>query len=325
MKTMIIFIILLLSSCEAKNTTNTIYVASLTVDKKDDIYNGYFYIPSSIEVGSEAASGDAKGKIGEAKSEKIIDLFYEISFSASLKISFAHISTLILHESILNYDDINELLQFLKNSNRFDFNFYILSTNVSGKDIYSLTSSNNEKLITTMIVEPQNAMDVFVSTPPIHYLNFSRDFYSNKTIKLPLIETKKEWELDDEVKSYMARGISFINKEKTNVYSYQELDFRYLTSSKGLFISERDISFTIINYNVDIKYKESIEIKVSGRIENYDKKINIDPNQIIKDKINNLINELKDECDFININYYNNLSKKKYNIDNIVYNIKITT
>lgn len=325
MKTMIIFIILLLSSCEAKNTTNTIYVASITVDKKDDIYNGYFYIPSSIEVGSEAASGDAKGKIGEAKSEKIIDLFYEISFSASLKISFAHISTLILHESILNYDDINELLQFLKNSNRFDFNFYILSTNVSGKDIYSLTSSNNEKLITTMIVEPQNATDVFVSTPPIHYLNFSRDFYSNKTIKLPLIETKKEWELDDEVKSYMARGISFINKEKTNVYSYQELDFRYLTSSKGLFISERDISFTIINYNVDIKYKESIEIKVSGRIENYDKKINIDPNQIIKDKINNLINELKDECDFININYYNNLSKKKYNIDNIVYNIKITT
>jgi hypothetical protein len=325
MKIMIIFIILLLSSCEAKNTTNTIYVASLTVDKKDDIYNGYFYIPSSIEVGSEAASGDAKGKIGEAKAEKIIDLFYEISFSASLKISFAHISTLILHESILNYDDINELLQFLKNSNRFDFNFYILSTNVSGKDIYSLTSSNNEKLITTMIVEPQNAMDVFVSTPPLHYLNFSRDFYSNKTIKLPLIETKKEWELDDEVKSYMARGISFINKEKTNVYSYQELDFRYLTSSKGLFISERDISFTIINYNVDIKYKESIEIKVSGRIENYDKKINIDPNQIIKDKINNLINELKDECDFININYYNNLSKKKYNIDNIVYNIKITT
>lgn len=323
MKLIILLLLLLLTSCESDKTSNTIFVASMAIDKKDDIYNAYFYIPSSIEVGSETTKSDAKGKIGEAKAEKIIDLFYEISFSASQKINFGHISTLILHNSVLNYDDLKDLLEFLKNSNRFDFNFYILSTNVEAKDIYSLTSSNNENLITTMITEPQNATDVFVSAQPVHYLNFCRDFYANKVIRLPLIETKEEWKLDEEVKSYMARGISFISKFETLVYPYEELDFRYFNSTKGLFVSEADNTFTILNYNIEIKYKRIIEIKINGRMENYDKEKNINPNEIIETKIKHLINELYKECDFLNIYYYNELFDKNYNINTIEYFIDI--
>ena len=119
MKKIFMLIVLFLSSCQIKNTTDTIFVASVALDKVDNTYNGYFYIPSSVEVGSESSKSDAKGKIGEAHASKIIDLFYEISFSASQKINFAHISTLILHESVLNNNDINELLQFIKNIGHF--------------------------------------------------------------------------------------------------------------------------------------------------------------------------------------------------------------
>lgn len=323
MKIMILILLLSLTACKSKDTSDEIFVASMAIDKIDDTYNGYFYIPSSIEVGSGTAKSDAKGKIGEAKADKIIDLFYEISFSASLKINFGHISTLILHESVLNHQDINELLQFLKNSTRFDFNFYILSTNVDAKDIYSLTSSNNEALITTMLTEPQKAYEVYVSTPPLHYLNFSRDFYENKTIKLPLIELKEEWKLDEDVKSYMARGISFIDKDKALCYSYKELDFRYLNSTKGLFYSDNNITFTIINYDISIKYNDDIVISVKGRLEDYDKSIKLDPNEIIKAQIEDIIKSLYDECDFLNLEYYNKLYKKNYNIENIKYQIKI--
>lgn len=321
----VILLILLLSSCEVKNETDTIFVASIAIDKNEEGYNGCFYIPSSIEVGSDKSNSDAKGKIGEANSKKIIDLFYEISFSSSMKLSFAHISTLILHESVLNNNDINDLLQFLKNSNRFDFNFYILSTNVNAKNVYSLSNSNNEKIITTMITEPQNAMDVFVSTPPIHYLNFSRDFYDNKTIKLPLIERKTEWELEEDVKSYMARGITFVNSNKTVVYPYDELDYRFLNSTKGLFISEDDITFTIINYKVNIKYKDKIIINVSGRIENYNKEKEVNPTILIEEKIMDLIDKIYSECDFLNLDYYNTISSRKYSVEDIEFNIKIKT
>ena len=323
MKILILLLICLLTSCKVKTPNDTIFVASMCIDKTDEIYNGYFYIPSSIEVGSDSSKSDAKGKIGEAKAYKIVDLFYEISFSASVKINFAHISTLILHTSVLNYKDINDLLQFLKNSNRFDFNFYILSTNVRGKEIYSLTSPNNEKLITTMISEPQNAKDVYVSAPPLHYLNFCRDYYENKVIKLPLIEIKKEWKLDEEVYSYMARGITFVNKDNTKCYSYNELDFRYLNSTKGLYITFDNVSFTILNYKIKIKYKDTITIIVTGKLENYNKNININPSEIVENKIREIILNIGEEIDFLNLKYYDSVLDSTYNIKDIKYKINI--
>ena len=45
MKLLIIILICLLSSCKTKNTNDTVYVASMTIDKIENEYNGYFYIP----------------------------------------------------------------------------------------------------------------------------------------------------------------------------------------------------------------------------------------------------------------------------------------
>jgi hypothetical protein len=295
----------------------------MTIDKIDDEYNASFYIHSSVEVGSSNSKSDAKGKIGYTKASSIVDLFYEISFISSLKINYAHISTLILHESVLNYDDIYRLTQFFKNTNRFDYNFYILSTNVSSKDIYSLSSSNNEAIITTILTNPQNVLDIFVSTPPLHYLNLCRDFYENKVLKLPLIESKESWKLEDKINSYMARGITFVNIDKTVVYSYQELDYRYLNSTKGLFYSKDDISFSILNYDISIKYKDKIIIYITGKVENYDKNKGVDYEAVIKDNIGKIINKLSYEIDFLNINYYNILNNKNYNVNDIEYKIKL--
>lgn len=323
MKILLLFLLFSLVSCESKNTTDTVYVASMTIEKNNNVYNASFYIPSSIEVGSEKTKSDAKGKIGNTSADNIVDLFYEISLTSSLKINYAHISTLILHESVLNYEDIYKLTEFFKNTNRFDYNFYILSTNISSKDLYSLSSSNNEALITTILTNPQNVLDLFVSTPPLHYLNLCRDFYDNKVCKLPLIELKEIWKLEDKINSYMARGITFISKDKTKVYSYKELDYRYFNSTKGLFYSQNDISFTIINYDISVKYKDKIIVVIKGKVENYDKSKNINYEEIIKENLSLIINKLTNEIDFLNIEYYKLINDKNYNIDDIEYKFNL--
>ena len=50
---LVILVIFLLSACKAGNTIyNSLYMASIGFEKNEEVYTGYFYLPSSVSVGN---------------------------------------------------------------------------------------------------------------------------------------------------------------------------------------------------------------------------------------------------------------------------------
>ena len=321
--------ILFLSGCSYKDVSDSIYIASVAVEKNEDEYKGYFYLPSSVEVGnSNPDNKSKKGEIGISTGKHITDIFYNIEFSTSLSINYAHIATMVFHESILNNNDINELLQFFKNSHNFDFNFYIFVTQENIEDIYTFTNPNKESVINTLLVEPQNLSEQFLSADAIHYLNFSNYFYTKRCIHIPLIEIDYSWKIDDkDVEAYSARGLCYYQDGNYEIYESTNHNLQYLKTNEVLYYTDSTVSAILRNYNVKYRYKDSLVIKITGIID----KVVLNENIDVVKYLSNIINQYyKDafaefKTDVLNLKYYSNLYKKDYTLDNIVLDIKIKT
>lgn len=52
MKKLIILLVFLLTGCSSSSITDSVYIASVGLDYEDNEYKGYFYLPSSVDVGA---------------------------------------------------------------------------------------------------------------------------------------------------------------------------------------------------------------------------------------------------------------------------------
>jgi hypothetical protein len=322
-------LILFLCSCKFKDVSDSIYIASVAVEKVEDEYKGYFYLPSSVEVGNSNPDNESKkGEIGISTGKSITDIFYNIEFSISLSINYAHIATMVFHESILNNDDIDKLLQFFKNSHNFDFNFYIFITKENVENIYTFTNPNKESVINTLLVEPHNLEEQFLSANAIHYLTFSNYFYTKRCIPVPLIEIDYSWKIDDkDIEAYSARGLCYYHNGEYEMYEYMDQKLEYLKSNELLYYSDNKISLTLRNYKVKYKYKDNLEIIITGIIDRVVINEDVDVTKYMTDVVTKYIIDILDEVkqDFLNLEYYSSIYKKDYTLDAIVLNIKIKT
>ena len=321
--------LLILCGCDFKDVSDSIYIASVAVEKNGDEYKGYFYLPSSIEVGNSNPNEESKqGEIGISTGKNITDIFYNIDFSTSLSINYAHIATMIFHESILNNEDIDMLLNFFKDSYDFDFNFYIFATKESIEDIYTFTNPNKESIINTLLVAPHNHSEQFLGADALHFLNFCNYFYTKRCIHIPLIELDYSWKIDDkDTDAYNARGVCFYHDGRYKLINYDEYNLEYLKSNDVIFYSDDNVSVTLRNYKVKYQYKDKIKIKIRGDIDRLVTKDEINIEAYIYDSIKKYVNDTINnlDVDYLNRDYYSKILKKDYSLDDVVLDIRVRT
>lgn len=321
-KILILFLILLsclLTSCKAANSIyyNT-FIASIGLEKNNDNYTGYFFLPSSIALGNtkQDKSEDAS-EIAKVEGNNIFDVFDNFFLSSAITMNLKHISTIVLHESILNNDDINKIISFINGYEGVDLNFYIFTTNSKLEDIYSVKNPNNESVILTMLCEPLGADYIYTIAKPVHFLNFCRDYYNEKVIYLPVLSPANIW--GEEIDSNYCRGVTFLSINNVALFDHTYEDFMYISSKREFEYNDNNISVIYEGYSFNIKYDDVVKIKINSKYKVLNSCINNEKEyleKLVNDKVSNLILSYLNRIDFLNLKYNNSLNKSiNINID----------
>lgn len=303
---LIVLMMLFLSSCRAANAIYyNLYFASIGFEFTDDDYTGYFYLPSSIDLGNDKSNNEQKAEVAKASGATLQDVFNYVEASSNLIMNFKHISSMILHESILQNNKLTDIIKFINGFKEIDKNFFIFTTTDKIEDVYMLKNMNNESLILTVLTEPKINQHIFSSSKPIHYLNFCRDYYNNKTIDLPYVEAKSIF--SEEIDSIICKGVCFINRDKYLIYNSNN-SFNYFNDNINMSFYDQNINVIIEKYSTNYKYKNNriimdvdFEYKIlSSNIENAEEYIK----KGINDIIINTFNDTSIIIDFLNSKYY---------------------
>lgn len=257
----------ILTGCRAANQIySNMYIASIGFEHQEDEYTGYFFLPSSMSVGNTDSGSSDKNpsEIAVVRGKTIADVFNNLDLSTTLKMNLKHISSIVLHESILNEKDLQDLMEYVKSSNTFDYNFYIFTTKDEIQEIYQVKNPNEESVILTMLCEPISSAYAYTAANPPHFLNFCRDYYNGKVLSFALIEPTKIW--SEENDSTYCRGVAFYKGGKLNIFGYEEEEnFEFFKSNASLSYSDDYISVLFTNYQVKISYKEEVNITVKSK------------------------------------------------------------
>lgn len=305
----LIFICISLCSCKPVEAIyNNMYIASIGFEKNEDKVTGYFYLPSSIDISStEKSDTDKPAEIAKIEGDSVVDVFRNLELTSFLKMNLKHVSSLVLHESVLNKKELEELIDYTKNSKYFDYNFYFFVTRDKIEDIYSIENPNQESVMRTLLCEPISNYYSYTAAKPIHFLNFCRDYYEKKTIPIALLEISSVWK--DETDSLLARGVGFVEGEKSLLVPYEEMDFSVLKSNKTIEYIDEGISVVFTNYTCEIKYeKDCTKIKIRSSYEIISARINdveVYLQNIYNTKLQRIIDEYLDKIDFLNLSYNN--------------------
>jgi hypothetical protein len=112
-----------------------------------------------------------------------------------------------------------------------------------------------------------------------------------------------------------------------NIHEYMDQKLEYLKSNELLYYSDNKISLTLRNYKVKYKYKDNLEIIITGIIDRVVINEDVDVTKYMTDVVTKYIIDISDEVkqDFLNLEYHSSIYKKDYTLDAIVLNIKIKT
>ncbi|MDE7161992.1 MAG: hypothetical protein K2N65_04450, partial [Anaeroplasmataceae bacterium] len=87
--------ILILASCENYDISKILFIASVGIEKKEDSFQGYFYLPLSSDIGkTESTENSGKGEFAKTEGKTIQELFTNIQATTSLNINFRHVSSI---------------------------------------------------------------------------------------------------------------------------------------------------------------------------------------------------------------------------------------
>ena len=290
-------IIILLFSCSKNDKiSKSTYISSIGFEYSNDKYYGYFLLSNELN-----SKEDGETNTARTEGKTILEIFKNINKSLALSINMKHTSTVILHTSMLNKLCIDELINVTLKSEDIGFNYYIFTTNDSLSEIYKFKNPKGEPLVMSILVEPVYTDYDYYSSHPVHFVNFCREYYNNKSIKIPHISVTNVW---DEA-SLNSDGLLFYYHDIYEIYDAKA--YKYLINHDKLedVIMNKDI--VLVDYSCSINKNK---INVSYYLVNsYD--INI--KEYIKTTILNIIENSK--CDPLNLKYY------KMDISQIVINI----
>lgn len=319
-KIMILFI-LFLSGCSVQRITEVLFIASIGIEESEEGYCGYFYLPNSEDIGKANYGGSGSGEFAKFEGKNLSEIFGDSQSSTELTLNLRHSSSLVLNKNLLKKEFIEELISFIKYSTYLDLNFYIFITEDKLEDIYSFQNPNKESVLNSILVSTFDSPSIYLSAAPVHFLEFCRDFYENKCIKLPYLKVEKIWNIqEEEVNSYHCSDMVLY---KEDIIKIIEEDIRayYMKKNSHFYDIVNENNFYIEDYDIKIKYKKEIVIDISCKYTPLnDNKIESEAiAELINNRVYSYLDEFKD-LDPLNIEYYNNVYMNNYSYDSV--NIK---
>ena len=233
MNKILVFILLIFSGCSV-DISESLFIASIGFEIEGDEINGYFYIPLSSDVGKTEQEGKGSGEFVRVAGKTIEQVFNNVDAVNSIDINLKHVSSVVLNKELYNDKFIVEFINYIKHSNRLDFNFYLFTTSEKMEDIYSFKNPNQESVLNSLLVISGDNAGIRLVADPVHYLDFCKKFFSRRSILIPMLDIEELWTIDGEKAKnfypqsaiYFYRGkVVEVKKEKASPYFKNNVNF----------------------------------------------------------------------------------------------------
>ncbi|MCM1131183.1 MAG: hypothetical protein NC310_06230 [Roseburia sp.] len=324
--TSVFLCLILLSSCNSYDISKILFIASVGIEKKEDEYQGYFYLPLSSDIGkAENTENKGKGEFAKTSGKNIPELFYNLQNSTSFITNLKHVSSIVLNKELLNEEFIVDLLDYVKYSLDIDFNCYLFVTKAKMDELYDFQNPNQESVLNSLLVSTSDVDNSFLVSPPIHFLKFTREFYKDRSILIPMLDIEEIWTIEGEaVNNFHAQ--SAIYYYKGNLKEVVKNPSSPYFSTTTQFIDQIDkTSISFKNYKCNLEFKDVLHLKVEFSYELYRTQQGLQEEEIKAFVYNRIKSYLLDfqDIDPLNISYYNTLYDTNCSYDTINMEIKV--
>lgn len=331
MKKIVFFISLFLclislSSCKNYDISKILFIASVGIEKNEDEYHGYFYLPLSNDIGkAENTENKGKGEFAKTSGKSIPELFYNLQNSTSLVMNLKHVSSIVLNKELLNKEFIVDLLDYIKYSLDIDYNCYLFVTTAKMDELYDFQNPNQESVLNSLLVSTSDADNSFLVTPPIHFLKFTREFYRDRSILLPMLDIEEIWTIEGKpVKNFHAQSAIYYYKGNLKEVVKNPSSPYFSTTTEFIDqIEKTSISFKDYKYNLE--FKEVLHLNAEFSYEIYKTETNLQEEEIKAFVYNRIKTYLLDfqDMDPLNITYYNIVYGTTCSYDTLDIQIKV--
>lgn len=318
--------ILLLSGCNSYDISKILFIASVGIEKKEDEYQGYFYLPLSSDIGkAENTENKGKGEFAKTSGKSIPDLFYNLQNSTSLVMNLKHVYSIVLNKELLNKGFIVELLDYIKYSLDIDFNCYLFVTKAKMDELFDFQNPNQESVLHSLLVSTSDVDNSFLVTPPIHFLKFTREFYRDRSILLPMLDIEEIWTIEGKpVKNFHAQSAIYYYKD-TLKEVVKNPSSPYFSVAKEFIDEIEKTSISFKDYKFDLEFKEVLHLRVKFSYKLYKTEHQLQEEEIkafVYNRIKTYILDFQD-IDPLNIAYYNSVYGTDCSYDTIDIQIKV--
>ena len=319
-KISILVLLLLLCGC-SYSITNHIYVASMYLNKSDEMYEAHFYIINSLAIGLRENSENSSGDIATIKAKSISSIFNELDLTTSLDVNYMHISSIILNPSFLSYDNLIELKNTVRDNNKIYYNSAIFVSEDDPLNIYNIKNPGKENDLFSIILSPFERTHLYLASIPQTLITFTRDLEDDKVLKIPTFSLKDCW--NTEGANYYLDKVCYYYDNLYKIYSVNDYPGLYFTLEHNNFlIGDEKLSVHIKKLKIIYKLKDKliINLKIKYKVAYSRGNTSI----YLKEYILNALKELEYiDDDYLNLKYLNRQTKKEYTYNDIVYSLKL--
>ena len=329
-KIVCIFLIFLnlvfLVGCNSYDVSKILFIASVGIEKKEDEYQGYFYLPLSSDIGkTENTENNGKGEFAKTTGKSIPELFSNLQNSTSFVMNLKHVSSIVLNQELLNEEFIMDFLDYIKFSLDIDFNCYIFVTTEKMDELFDFQNPNQESVLISLLVSTNDVDPSFLATPPIHFLKFAREFYKDRSIILPMLTIEEIWTIDGEpVKNFHAQNAIYYYKGTLKeVTKHPSSPYFSVASEFVDEVEKTSICFKDYKYKLDFKEVLHLDVFFSYQIyksENLLQKEDI--KAFVYNRIKSYLLEFQ-EMDPLNLNYFNSVYNTSCSYETIDIQINV--
>ena len=258
-----IFLLLMMCSCSV-DISESLFIASIGFEVIDGEINGYFYLPLSSDVGKSEGESKGSGEFVRVAGTNIEKVFNNVKAVNSIDINLKHVSSVVLSTELLNSDFIDNFINYVKYSKLLDYNFYLLATKEKMEDIFSFQNPNQETVLNSLLVVSGDNEGIRLVADPVHFLEFSKKFYSQRSILIPMLDIEELWTIENEqVKNFYPQSAIYyyrdntfdVVKEKGSPYFKKDIEFYDEIEKEPIYFSKYKMALKKDEINVEVKYK----------------------------------------------------------------------
>ena len=304
-KTLLILLLLISFLCipyynnDYIDITHMVNVSSIGIDYQNNEFVIYAYVINNYTMSKNDYNTSPNSKaatIITSNSDTIENTFFKLYDSVFVKLNFAHIETIVLHENIMSNKCVSELISYISLNKDFYPKFNIFITNENIKELFNIDYFSDTSSYYNILTEYRSEIEHHHTT----FIDLINDFEEiNYFVMYPSLKLKENI-LRDDIKgtSLYIDGYYYLFNGILNKITYEENSLLYF------LYSTNDISF---NYNSQNYYLTSLSIKTFK----FNKKFYLlvysksNYNKSFKDLIkNNLISLYNNNIDVYNLKYF---------------------